>query len=94
MKDLTTHVRTSTREQSRASSLIARSTENVTSLVGHIRDACRLQVESSVKISESVNNIQISTNANSHAAKVMDASVTGLSRQIDLLEKEMTGFKI
>jgi len=94
MKDLTTHVRTSTREQSRASSLIARSTENVTSLVGHIRDACRLQVESSVKISESVNNIQVSTNANSHAAKVMDASVTGLSRQIDLLEKEMTGFKI
>lgn len=94
MKDLTTHVRTSTREQSRASSLIARSTENVTSLVGHIRDACRLQVESSVKISESVSNIQASTTANSHAAKVMDASVTGLSRQIDLLEKEMTGFKI
>ncbi len=94
MKELTTHVRTSTREQSRASSLIARSTENVTSMVEHIRDACRLQVDSSVQISESVNNIQASTAANSHAATVMDASVTSLSRQIELLEKEMTGFKI
>ena len=94
MKDLTNHVRISTREQSRASSLIARSTEDVTSMVDHIRDACRTQVESSTLISTSVNNIQASTAANSHAATVMDSAVTGLSRQIDLLEKEMAGFKI
>ena len=94
MKELTNHVRISTREQSRASSLIARSTEDVTSMVEHIRDACKSQVESSTLISTSVNNIQVSTAANSHAAKVMDSSVTGLSRQIDLLEKEMAGFKI
>jgi len=94
MKDLTIHVRTSTREQSRASSLIALSTEDITSMVDHIRDACRSQVENSAMIAKSVGNIQNSTVANSHATSVMDSSVTVLSRQIDLLEKEMAGFKI
>jgi len=94
MKDLTIHVRTSTREQSRASNLIARSTEDVTAMVDQIRDACRSQVESSALISKSVNNIEGATVANSHATKVMNAAVTDLTHQIDLLEKEMTGFKI
>jgi len=94
MKELTNHVRTSTREQSRASSLIAHSTEYVTSMVDQIRDACRSQVENSAMISRSVANIQNSTAANTHASSVMDSSVTDLSRQIDLLEKEMAGFKI
>jgi methyl-accepting chemotaxis protein len=94
MKDLTIHVRTSTREQSRASNLIARSTEDATAMVEQIRDACRSQVDSSAMISKSVNNIEGATVANSHATKVMNAAVADLTRQIDLLEKEMAGFKI
>lgn len=94
MKDLTIHVRTSTREQSRASSLIARSTEDVTGMIDQIREACRSQVESSGLISASVNNIEGASTANSQAAKVMNTAVADLSHQIDLLEKEMTGFKI
>jgi methyl-accepting chemotaxis protein len=94
IKELTIHVRISTREQSRASNLIARSTEDITSMVDHIRDACRTQVDSSTLITTSVTNIQTSTAANSHAATVMNSAVTGLSRQIDLLDKEMAGFKI
>lgn len=94
MKDLTIHVRTSTREQSKAGSLIARSTEDVTSMVEQIRDACRSQVENSTMITRSVGNIQNSTAANSRATAVMNSSVTDLSRQIDLLEKEMAGFRI
>jgi methyl-accepting chemotaxis protein len=94
MKDLTTHVRTSTREQSRASSLIARSTEDVTSMAERIREACQSQVDSSTLISKSVNSIEVATAANSRATKVMNASVADLTIQIDLLEKEMTGFKL
>ena len=94
MKDLTTHVRISTREQSKASNLIARSTEEVTSMVDHIRDACRSQVENSTMISDSVNNIQNSTAISSHATLIMHSSITDISRQIDILEKEMAGFKI
>jgi methyl-accepting chemotaxis protein len=94
MKDLTIHVRTSTREQSRASSLIARSTEDVTGMIDQIREACRSQVESSGLISASVSSIEGASTANSQAAKVMNTAVADLSHQIDLLEKEMTGFKI
>jgi methyl-accepting chemotaxis protein len=94
MKDLTVHVRTSTREQSRASNLIARSTEDATAMVDQIREACRSQVGSSALISKSVNNIEDATVANSHATKVMNTAVTNLTHQIDLLEKEMAGFKI
>lgn len=94
MKDLTIHVRTSTREQSKASNLIAKSTENVTTMIDQISDACRTQVASSSSISKSVHNIQVSTRSNTETATVMEASVVGLSKQIDLLEKEMSGFSI
>ena len=94
MKDLTVLVRTSTREQSKASNLIARSAENENAMVDHIREACRSQVDSCALISKSVNNIEGATVANSQATKIMNASVAGLTHQIDLLEKEMTGFKI
>lgn len=94
MNELTVHVRTSTREQSRASSLIARSTENVKAMVDQFRDACRSQEQSCALISKSVQNIQGVTAVNSQVAKVMDASVADLTSQIDLLEKEMTGFTI
>jgi methyl-accepting chemotaxis protein len=94
MKNLTVQVRTSTREQSRASGLIARSTEYIITLIDQIREACRSQVQSSAMISKAVVNIQVSSNSNSEAAKVMESSVTGLSKQIEYLEKEMSGFKV
>jgi methyl-accepting chemotaxis protein len=94
MKDLTVHVRTSTREQSRTSNLIAHATEDVTTMIDQIRKASGSQAQSSAMISRSVGNIQSSTSANTEAAKVMEGAVTGLSKQIDLLEKEMSGFKI
>jgi len=94
MKDLTVHVRTSTREQSRAGSLIARSTEDMTSMVDQIRDACRSQGLNSAQILKAVGNIQLSSTANSEAADLMERAVTSLSKQIDLLEKEMNSFKI
>jgi methyl-accepting chemotaxis protein len=94
MKDLTSHVRTSTREQSRTSNLIARATEDASAMIDQIRKASGSQAQSSAMISKAVVNIQTATYANSEAATVMDSSISGLSRQIDLLEKEMSGFKI
>lgn len=94
MKDLTIHVRNSTREQSRAGNLIARSTEDVTSMVDQISEASRSQESGAALISKSVHNIEGTTAANSQATKVMNSAVTALTRQIDLLDKEMAGFKI
>jgi methyl-accepting chemotaxis protein len=41
-----------------------------------------------------VENIRQSSATTSQAAQVMNSAVTGLSQQIDQLEKEMSGFKI
>ena len=94
MKELTIHVRTSTREQSRASNLIAQSVEDENAMVDQIRVACRTQIENCATILKSVNGIEGSTVANSHATKTMNEAVASLTRQIELLEKEMSGFKI
>jgi methyl-accepting chemotaxis protein len=94
MTDLTNHVRTSTREQSRTSNLIARATEDAAVMIDQIRKASDTQAHSSAMISKAVVNIQSATTANSEAATVMESSIGGLSRQIDLLEKEMSGFTI
>jgi methyl-accepting chemotaxis protein len=94
MKDLTRHVRTSTREQSHTSSLIAHATEDAASMIAQIRKASESQARSSAMISEAVVNIQTATAFNSETAVVMESSISGLSRQIDLLDKEMSGFKI
>jgi methyl-accepting chemotaxis protein len=94
IKDLTSHVRTSTREQSRTSSLIARATEDASVMIDQIRTSSATQAQSSAMISKAVVNIQTATAANTDAVTVMENSITGLSRQIDLLNKEMSGFKI
>jgi methyl-accepting chemotaxis protein len=94
MKDLTNHVRSSTREQSRTSNLIARATEDAAVMIDQIRTSSGSQAHSSAMILKAVVNIQTATAANTDAVTVMENSITGLSRQIDLLNKEMSGFKI
>jgi len=47
MKDLTSHVRSSTREQSSTSSLIARATEDAATMIEQIRKASGSQAQSS-----------------------------------------------
>ena len=94
IKELSIHVRISTREQSRASNLIAKSTENITTMIDQIREACHSQGTSSTTIYKAVGNIKASSESNSGAARVMENSVTGLTKQIELLDKEMSGFRI
>ena len=94
MKDLTSHVRTSTREQSRTSSLIACATEEAAAMIDQIRTASGSQAQSSAMISRAIVNIQQATASNTEAVTVMESSISGLSRQLELLEKEMSGFKI
>ena len=63
-------------------------------MINQIRKASGSQAQSSAMISEAVVNIQTATAFNSETAAVMENSISELSRQIDLLEKEMSGFKI
>lgn len=94
MREMTGQVRGSTREQSKASALIAKATEDVTAMIDRIREACSDQTEHSRSIDRMVEHIRQSSVSSSQAAQVMNSAVTGLSRQIDQLENEMSGFKI
>jgi len=94
MKGLTGQVRVSAREQSKVGGLIARSTENITGMIQQIKDACDEQAKGSSQIVHAVEDIQDSTNVNLEATKVMDDAVRSLSRQIEILQGEMSGFKV
>ena len=75
-------------------SLIAKSTEDIIALIDRIRVACNAQTEHSRSIDRMVGNIRQSSASTSQAYQVMNSAVTGLSHQIDQLEKEMAGFTI
>jgi len=94
MREMTGQVRGSTREQSKTSALIAKATEDITVMIDRIREACGAQTVHSRSIDRMVENIRQSSATTSQAAQVMNSAVTGLSHQIDQLEKEMSGFKI
>ena len=94
MREMTGQVRGSTREQSKTSILIAKATEDIIVMIDRIREACGAQTDHSRSINKMVENIRQSSVTTSQAAQVMNNAVTGLSQQIDQLEKEMSGFKI
>ncbi len=94
MKVLTSQVRSSTREQSKVGTLIATSTENITSMIGQIKRACDEQTRGSDQIVSAVEDIQKSTHEHLGAAGTMEKAVGGLSRQVDELKKEISGFTL
>jgi methyl-accepting chemotaxis protein len=94
MKGLTSQVLSSTREQNKVGNLIARSTESITEMIRHIKRACDDQSRGSEQIVCSIEEIEVATEANVAATRVMDDSVYKLFRQTDLLTKEMESFKI
>ena len=63
-------------------------------MVQGIKHACDEQARGSVQITTAVHGIQQSTEVTHEAARVMDDAVVRLSRQIEVLEKEMGNFTI
>lgn len=94
MKILTSQVRSSIREQSKVGNLIAASTENITTMIRQIKRACDEQTRGSEQIVTAVDDIQKSTHDHLQAAGTMDRAVGGLSRQVEVLKKEISGFTL
>ena len=94
MKGLTSQVRVSTKEQAKVGNFIASSTENITTMIRQIKRACDEQTLGSEQIIRAVENIQESTGTNLGAAKMMEDSVSRLSRQLEVLQGEMNSFKL
>ncbi|HEX5772821.1 MAG TPA: methyl-accepting chemotaxis protein [Geomobilimonas sp.] len=94
MKALTGQVRTSTREQSSTGKHIVRATEEISSMIEQIRNATGVQTEGSQRIVGAMADVERATRTNVEASKVMDGAVARLTGQIELLKKEMGGFKV
>jgi len=93
MKELSGEVRTSIRQQSSSGEQVVRSTGDITRMIDQIREACGVQSEGSLRIAGAVAEIQHSTLSTAETTKVMDRAVAGLSRQMELLQEEMAGFR-
>lgn len=94
IRSLTAGVRSSTRAQSEMSSLIAEATEDITAMIERIRLECQAQTGHSQSVNKMVGSIRQSSDASTQAAKVLQGAVTGLSQQIEQLEKDVSGLTI
>uniref|UniRef100_A0A831XM41 Methyl-accepting chemotaxis protein n=1 Tax=Geobacter metallireducens TaxID=28232 RepID=A0A831XM41_GEOME len=94
MKNLTSQVRYSTQEQRNAGTLIVSSSEGITRMIATIRQACQVQTMSTEKIVQALDNLVRTSEVNVENTRVMEGTVTGLSRQIDELNEAMTGFRV
>lgn len=94
MRGLTTQVRTSTHEQAKTGSSIAKSTAEITAMIERIRLSCHEQSRGSEQIVHAIEEIRQSTDGNLESAQLMEAAVSTMSGQIELLDKEMAGFKV
>jgi methyl-accepting chemotaxis protein len=94
MKNLTAQVRSSTQEQTNSNSVIVRSTEKIGEMIATIKGACSIQTESGRCIAEAIGSIEKSTETSVDAVRIMDGVAAGLSQQVEVLSKEMSGFKV
>lgn len=93
MKEMNLQVRNSTHEQTTAGKEIARSTEQITTMIGQIKEACAEQSSCSERIVEAMGDIARSTGINLQATTKLNQAVAGLAGQVDLLQREMGGFR-
>jgi methyl-accepting chemotaxis protein len=94
MKDLTAQVRVSTREQTNVGNFISKSTEDITGMISQIKRACDEQIRGSEHIVVAVEEIQQSNTVNLDATKVLNNAVMNLSRQIEILQKEISFIRL
>jgi methyl-accepting chemotaxis protein len=94
MKDMTQQVKSSTREQSEASRVIARSIEEISDRLQSIRKACEEQKEQSIEIVQAVDAISQTAGAHLEATRLLKSAASGLSGQVNMLEKEMQVFQL
>jgi hypothetical protein len=94
MKELTGQTRSSSREQSEVSKVIARNTEDITGLLLQIKRACDEQRNGSGQIMKSVEEIQDATAVNISSTQVLNGSLDNLVDQTEILKQEMSSFKV
>ncbi len=94
MKNLTSQVRRTTQEQRNAGTLIVTSSAGISQMIVTIRQACQIQTASTEKIVQAVDNLNTTSEGGVETTRIMDGTVSGLTRQIDELSEAMSGFRV
>jgi len=93
MRQLANNVHAHARFHNDAGVAISDSTETIVKMIEEIRRACLVQSEGSEQIVHTAEEVEEAATGNLNTTRIMEEAVSGLSRQIKNLEKEMEGFK-
>lgn len=94
MKNLTSQVRQATQEQRNTGNFIVTSSAGMSQMIVTIRQACQIQTASTEKIVLAVDNLNTTSEGGMETTRIMDGTVSGLTRQIDELSEAMSGFLV
>lgn len=94
MSQLATEVRDATHEQRRTSQEIVVSTEQILGKIGDIRKASGIQTSGSSRVVSSIDEIGATNSKQLEAVRVMDASISRIFAQTELLQQELAGFTL
>ena len=93
MRQLANNVHAHARFHNDAGVAISDSTETIVKMIEEIRRACLVQSEGSEQIVHTAEEVEEAATGNLNTTRIMEEAVSGLSRQIKNLEREMEGFK-
>ncbi len=94
MKQLTVHVRTSSQDQRAIGMNIAESTGRMSSIIHNVERLRTDQAERSLQIRGAIQEMDMATNEDLAAVRIMEEGVESLSNQIALLQTEMSKLKV
>jgi methyl-accepting chemotaxis protein len=93
MKEMNLQVCNSASEHNGASKDIAQATEKITAMIERIKEACLEQSRCGGRIAEAMQNITSYADGNLQSTAGLGEAVAGLGTQVELLQREMAGFK-
>jgi methyl-accepting chemotaxis protein len=94
MKLLTVHVRTSSQDQREIGINIAESTGRMSSIIHNVERLRTDQAERSLQIRTAIQDMDMATNDDLAAVRIMEEGVESVSHQIALLQAEMSKLKV
>ena len=93
MRQLAIEVHDQAKSHNEAGAAIAESTETIVKMIEEIGRACMVQSSGSEEIVLAAEEMEKDASGNLKTTKIMEEVVSGLSRQIKSLDREMAGFK-
>jgi methyl-accepting chemotaxis protein len=94
MKTITKHVERSAQEQARGSKQITKAIESISEMVHHLNRAQKEQTKGSEQVMTAVVQIKAVAEAQTHSARELEAAISDLAGQADVLRGEVRRFRI